>query len=110
MPPSGINMGGGAPHPLIQSILEAHGAPKPRMARCRCGYIRPSSERAKLFGFTDRSLASEQKYCRHCGKYEVAHYPGCSQAQPDQYERHQFEPREEAAEFDTFYCGCDGWD
>jgi hypothetical protein len=100
------------PHPLIQGILEAHGAPAPRMARCRCGYTRPSSERATLFGFTDMSLSSDwlQKSCRHCGKYEVAHHPGCSQAQPNMYERHQFEPRNEAAEFDTFYCGCDGWE
>ena len=101
-----------AAHPLIQSILEAHGAPQPRMARCRCGYERPSCERETLFGFTDRSLNSDwsQKHCRHCGKYEVAHHPGCSKVQPDRYERHQFEPRNEAAEFDTFYCGCDGWD
>jgi hypothetical protein len=99
-------------HPLFQDIVDSFFGAHPRMARCRCGETRPSSERATLFGFTDKSLNSDwsQKCCRHCGKYEVAHHPGCSQAQPDQYERHQFEPRNEAAETDSFYCGCDGWD
>jgi hypothetical protein len=99
-------------HPLFQKIVEEHGAPPPRQARCRCGSIRPSSERATLFGFTDMSRSSDwsQKSCRHCGKHEVAHHPGCSQAQPESYERHQFEPRDEGAEFDSFYCGCGGWD
>jgi hypothetical protein len=82
----------------------------PRMALCHCGDTRPSSER--LFGFTDKSLNSAwvKRHCRHCGKHEVAHYPGCSAVAPDQYERHQFEPRNEAADFDSFYCGCEGWD
>jgi len=83
-----------------------------RLARCSCGTIRPSSERDRLFGFTDMSRESDwsQKTCRHCGKYEVAHRPGCSTIRPDQYERHTFEPRDKAAEFDSFYCGCRGWD
>jgi hypothetical protein len=83
-----------------------------RMARCYCGETRPSSEREKLFGFTDLSDTSAwaRETCRHCGKFEVAHHPGCSQVRPDQYERHAFEPREKGREFDSYYCGCRGWD
>jgi hypothetical protein len=99
-------------HPIFQGICEDFGLVPPRMARCTCGEERPSSERDRLFGFTDRTINSDwsQKHCRQCGMTERAHHPGCSEVQPDRYQRHQFEPRHEAAEFDTFYCGCRGWD
>ena len=80
-----------------------------RIARCGCGQERPSAHSLPFFQYRGEGSRDAQERCKQCGKYEVAHHPGCSAVSPDQYERHPFEPHG-PFEFDGFYCGCSGWD
>lgn len=83
-----------------------------REARCYCGRTRPSTdalegEHGKLAFFEYRGPESEraQKTCRHCRYHDVAHKPGSSKHVCD-----NFEAMVEGYEYDTYYCGCRGWD
>lgn len=99
-------------HPIFQSIL-AGIAPSVapdltgRQARCGCGKLAPSSP--KLFGFEYRGAGSQyaQIACKHCGYFDVAH--GTGKPHLKHIEGHAFEPHG-SYEFDSYYCGCRGWD
>jgi hypothetical protein len=70
-----------------------------RLAECMCGNKEPSSTNLAFFEFRGVGSRSAVETCE-CGYYEVAH--------PNRY-CEQFKPRG-PYEFDTFYCGCRGWD
>jgi hypothetical protein len=86
-----------------------------RMARCsQCGRIEPSIKWESLAFFEPRGegTATAKDHCK-CGYYEVAH-----RFNPDSPLNRNvvseglcagFEPHG-AYEYDTFYCGCRGWD
>jgi hypothetical protein len=83
-----------------------------RTARCECGRTCPSGGTAP--GYTEipffqyRGLGSQEaeETCV-CGKYRVAH--GAHAANQGRYACDDFRLRG-PSEFDSFYCGCRGWD
>lgn len=87
-----------------------------RQAICGCGNKRPSSEKAELFGFINRDANSDQaKNICKCGYHACAHDPEYTKNNVEkrtvvQLGRCQgFEARG-VMEFDSYYCGCRGWD
>lgn len=95
-----------------------------RMAVCAsCGHARPSRERASLAFFEDHGPSSEQaqRSCLHCHFFDCAHDPAymSTLARGRDGSRRKtvvedgtcpgFEPHG-AWDYDTYYCGCRGWD
>lgn len=84
-----------------------------RMAQCTyCKVERPSAESESLAFFQDRGPGFCNDTCKVCRYYEVAHYPNASRVNPEVPKQcqHSFEPMIEGYPFDSFYCGCRGWD
>lgn len=90
-----------------------------RFAKCSCGRTEPSDNYARLAFFEFRGKDSEwsKKGCK-CGYFEGPHDaehmrrlgPGRRTVVEDGRCREgKFTPRG-PAEFDSFYCGCRGWD
>jgi hypothetical protein len=75
-----------------------------REAICSCGHRQPSAKFESLAFFEFRGEGSKKAkiMCKHCGYYDTAH------SRPDM-ECKTFEPKG-AFEFDSFYCGCRGWE
>ena len=95
-----------------------HGQPvdpaKPRVAKCAsCDSTRPSAERATLAFFEDKSKCDDT--CKHCHFHRVAHEPEGVARNVDPRtvietgECTGFEPHGAWA-WDSYYCGCRGWD
>lgn len=88
-----------------------------RLARCVCRKTVPSSK--DLAFFEDRGPGSEQgrTSCKNCGYHECAHDPAyMAQNVPsnrrtvvEQGKCKGFESRG-SFEFDSYYCGCNGWE
>jgi hypothetical protein len=106
-------------NPLFAEILAAHGAPQSREASCGyCQTVVPSDP--KLPFFEDRGPGSKwsREHCRICKCYEVAHQPRGDDAPLSMRgqiptvigEPHAFEAMSEGFPFDSYYCGCGGWD
>lgn len=85
-----------------------------RMARCPyCKTTAPSSERERLAFFEDRSAGRCNDTCRNCRYSKVAHGPNGNPRSVAGQSSHvcdRFEPLSEGYEYDTYYCGCRGWD
>lgn len=85
-----------------------------RTARCHCGRIEPSSKSAdgSLAFFEYRGLGSRlaTEQCK-CGYYEIAHKYESGRVSPEPIDCKAggFAPHG-PHEFDSYYCGCDGWD
>ena len=79
-----------------------------REARCGCGKIVPSSKGLAFFEYRGEGSQAATNMCRHCRYAEQAHAlkPNVKHLQHccDAFEPHG------AWEYDTFYCGCRGWD
>lgn len=79
-----------------------------RTARCgyhsRCGTEVPSHQKLAFFEYRGEGSKDAVEKCRHCRYFEVAHKVGHHDRICD-----SFEPNG-AFEFDSFYCGCRGWD
>ena len=85
---------------------------KGREARCGCGRTEPSSVKLAFFEYRGEGSEIARKGCAHCGYFEVAHTQPQTRTQQNVVERGicpGFEPRG-AMEYDSFYCGCRGWD
>ncbi len=81
-----------------------------RMARCgSCLNERPSSERASLAFFEDRSAGKTDHECTLCGYHDTAHTPEVM-ARNKALKCTNFTSRKEGREYDLYYCGCRGWD
>lgn len=94
-------------HPLTTAEAKALGLLSGRQARCSCGATCPSDGTAPGYKdipfFTYRGPGSkEARESCVCGYYREAH--GKPNIRCD-----DFRPRG-PAEFDSFYCGCRGWD
>ena len=91
-----------------------------REARCICGQTVPSTEHARLAFFEYRGPGSDfaEHSCKHCRYHDVAHGPGKEQdiREGKRPRRNVVEeghcPGFEAGphEYDSYYCGCRGWD
>lgn len=96
-----------------------------RMARCGCGKERPSSLGPDVLAFLEDhgpDSRTAREACVHCHYTIEAHDPEVCHARTygtgenlrfgqtvvEQGKCPGFEPRG-AAPFDTFYCGCRGW-
>jgi len=83
----------------------------PRQARCECGRVNPSSEALPgykslpFFEYRGPGSLHATAICK-CGYYASAHaeQPGRKRFACDAFESRG------AHEFDSFYCGCRGWD
>lgn len=78
-----------------------------RTARCRCGTLKPSAD---LVGdvFFVSAVADAKDRCV-CGYYDTAHGKPPVAHTPRLADGHAFQQRP-VAEFDSFYCGCRGWE
>ena len=79
-----------------------------RMAKCgQCNTMVPSAK--NLAFFVDWSAGSEaaEKHCKHCGYHEQAHKKEIQSK--NKHICSNFEPRGDRG-FDSYYCGCRGWD
>lgn len=80
-----------------------------RSARCTCGRTEPSSLDLAFFEFRGEGSPRGIDTCKHCAYALVAH-----ERKAETGEAHlsrvcdNFEPRG-PWEFDSFYCGCQGW-
>ena len=92
-------------HGEITSVVPHRGG---RMAVCSCGEMQPSS--ADLFGLTDLSAdgARASESCGTC-RYSIVAHTDEIRSRPHSRVCGEFTPQGEQ-EFDTYYCGCRGWD
>jgi hypothetical protein len=88
----------------ITSVVPYEG----RMARCSCGEMQPSSP--DLFGLTDLSAdgARASETCGTC-RYSIVAHTDEIRSRPNSRVCDDFIPLG-GQEFDSFYCGCRGWD
>jgi hypothetical protein len=86
--------------------------PTRRYAQCSCGKVEPSDPE-RLFCLIARGDGSRSalEHCRNCGYTNVAHEPPRPGVIRSTVARvcDTFEPHG-AYDYDTFYCGCRGWD
>lgn len=81
-----------------------------RKAKCSCGRTVDSSTSLPFFEFKGEGSRFATGICK-CGYHECAHHYSESRVCKDPVEcpHGGFTPRG-PAEFDSFYCGCRGWD
>lgn len=79
-----------------------------RKAKCFCGKILPSNpQRMAFFQWRGEGSPAAKENCKHCRYSIIAHQKPRDQVVSSvcrHFEQHG------AYEFDTFYCGCKGWD
>ncbi|MCA1782018.1 MAG: hypothetical protein LC679_07545 [Intrasporangiaceae bacterium] len=83
---------------------QSEGACRPRPCDCE----RPSSP--SLPFFEDRSPGTQVDRCVTCGKFRIAHEYDPTRVRPEPVSKHPFVPMTEGYPYDSFYCGCWGWD
>ena len=74
-----------------------------RQARCYCGKLEPITKNLPFFESRDTGSRQATIACKNCFYYDVAHGKGHKDV------CNNFTPHG-AYEYDSFYCGCDGWD
>jgi len=79
-----------------------------RLARCLCGRTEPASKDLAFFVYRGPNSEYAKKVCEVCGCYETAHIPSI-QSRRGSLVCSQFK-RGTGHEYDTYYCGCRGWD
>ena len=80
-----------------------------RTARCTdCDDRRPSDP--SLPFFEDRSPGTQDHRCRDCRKFRAAHEYDPRRVRPEASSKHECVPMTEGYPYDSFYCGCRGWD
>lgn len=83
-----------------------------RIARCSCRLERPSVDAINgslaFFDYWGPESTENDKYCAECGLFKRVHNDFLWSKRPEitPHEPTDRQPRE----FDTFYCGCRGWD
>lgn len=76
-----------------------------RGAPCTCE--RPSSDRAELAFFEARGPGTQDRKCCNCGYFDVAHD---RESRPNSRACDEFAAVTDGHTYDSFYCGCRGWD
>jgi len=80
-----------------------------RQAKCFCGATAPSHKsRLAFFQYLGEGSRNATERCA-CGYSEVVHHPINAVTGRAGITDHAFEPVG-AEEYDSFYCGCRGWD
>jgi hypothetical protein len=80
-----------------------------RQAKCpHCKTLVKSSMTLAFFEYWGEGSPSALYHCKHCGYYESAHVDPKAKHLVSRVCDH-FEPHG-AYEFDSYYCGCRGWD
>lgn len=107
--------GNGKPSCVIHAgLIDSEPIPVPNMAgrtaRCSCGKTKPSDSWHTLpfFEFRGDGSPSATESCKHCGYFRVAHTPE-AMARNNGLKCVNFESHG-AWGFDSYYCGCRGWD
>lgn len=83
-----------------------------RKAICGCGRIEPSSTSLPFFEYRGEHSRMAVDSCDHCGYALIAHTQEPTRTQRNVIREGRcpgFEPRGAWA-YDSFYCGCRGWD
>jgi hypothetical protein len=79
-----------------------------RKARCpQCRTVKDSNLDLPFLEFRGIGSKAALNQCKNCGFYKVAHKPETRKG--NNLICAHFEPKG-AFEFDSFYCGCRGWD
>ena len=79
-----------------------------RQATCTCGNLKQSSTNLPFFEFLGPGATDDT--CANCGYYEIAHTRKQAGESTSRLICDQFKPLTEGREFDSYYCGCRGWD
>ena len=79
-----------------------------REARCTCGKTMPSSTGLAFFEYRGDNSEAAVKFCKTCAYAEHAHEIKGT-VKHLQHCCDTFEPHG-AWDYDSFYCGCKGWD
>lgn len=74
-----------------------------REAKCHCGKIESSRKTLPFFEDRDGESRLAKILCKHCQYYDVAHNKG------HKVVCNNFTPHGEF-QYDSFYCGCNGWE
>jgi len=102
-----VNLDPGAEQPVAPPNLDG------RIARCSCGRVAESATSLAFFEFRGEGSRSATDSCKHCRYAEVAHRRKRElQALGDHHLKlvcDHFEPSG-SWEYDSWYCGCRGWD
>lgn len=98
--PTHFDMPGGI-HPIETPNLAG------RKARCACGKLEDSSLDLTFFEFRGLGSMRGARTCKNCRFYDVAHTP--EKRHKNKHICQNFEALKEF-EFDSYYCGCSGWD
>ena len=117
----------GRPACVICSCFEIDDKPPSldgRIAKCSCGNTRESSPSLAFFEFQGEGSDWAMGHCAVCGyaprahDTNVAHMARIEKGGRTRYENfmeknggvHEFRPRGGDRGYDTYYCGCRGWD
>lgn len=94
---------------LVTEAIEALAAPV-RLAKCGCGVEAPSSYKLPFFKSHAEGTGEAEDICK-CGYHRVAHEYDASRVskEPIVCRVGGFAKRGDRG-FDSFYCGCRGWD
>jgi hypothetical protein len=87
-----------------------------REARCTCGQTAPSTKALDgylaFFKYRGEGSRAATDSCKHCGYAEIAHTQEDTKQRMNVVTRGKcpgFEPKGDWG-YDTYYCGCRGWD
>lgn len=81
-----------------------------RMARCGCGRTeRSNRETLAFFEFCGEGSKEATESCKNCGYHVIAHAPDHPRRNELPMVCVDFTPKG-SQEFDSYYCGCRGWE
>lgn len=105
--------GGNIPACVICGTTQVAEAPnlEGRMAKCSCGSKVPSQMSLAFFEFKGEGSHRGLTTCIECSGAEVLHRElNPVTGRPGTKTDHAFVPNVAGWEFDSYYCGCYGWD
>jgi hypothetical protein len=112
-------VGAGSDYERVQQLAQAFLELKKlvgREARCTCGQTAPSTKALDgylaFFEYRGEGSRSATEQCKHCGYYDCAHGNSEDKELRNVVEEGKcpgFEPKGDWG-YDTYYCGCRGWD
>lgn len=94
-----------APDSAAYEIVEEPNL-KNRQARCYCGNVQPSNADLAFFEYRGPGSEVAKRRCVNCGYYDTAHKKASSNSQICS----NFKTNPKGMKYDSYYCGCRGWD
>ena len=80
-----------------------------RTARCTCGKTQPSSRDLAFFQYRGEGSRTAEHSCKNCGYDDTAHTDEVRARHHASNVCLTFERRGDFG-FDSYFCGCSGWD